>query len=413
MFGMLLAVVMLVCAMALPASANALSLGSVIKFDDAKMGSSATLPVMKTDSKGNIVFDRNIVAKTVLVQPGSRVSFPQSNEAAPDGAVGSVPAVRLDALGDGTYGNERSVEWRFSTNNVDDNAWLSDTQTVTLVKVSSIYYLVKAATPITPTIEIANNGLAAYTGSPVKPAVSIYNGETLLKVKKDYTLSYESNVSEGTGYIVVTLADKYDHTFAPSADGAYLGSGTQIKIPFTIQKGVVELSVKNAFASYTGEAPSASIIKGTAKSGKTTLKGGTWSLVMSDGDYSVGAHKATVTYQKDGYQTTTKEITVTITPAKLAIKAFKLDDVYVSEAEDLDPSDLEDMIKESITFKSGNRDVVLSDEDFDIKVAVLPRNMDKKGTKSIAYTVTLNTGNYTFAGKDFKDGKAALKIVND
>jgi hypothetical protein len=85
--------------------------------------------------------------------------------------------------------------------------------------------------------------------------------------------------------------------------------------------------------------------------------------------------------------------------------------VTVSEAEDLDTSDLEAMIKESITFKNFE----LSDEDFDIEVAVLPKGMDKKGTRSISYTVKLNNANYTFGGKTptLKVGKAALKIVND
>jgi hypothetical protein len=105
---------------------------------------------------------------------------------------------------------------------------------------------------------------------------------------------------------------------------------------------------------------------------------------------------------------------VTITPAKLTIKSFKLDDVSVSEAEGLGTSDLEKMIKESIVFKDSKlSDVELSDEDFDIEVALLPKGMDKKGTRSISYKVTLNNSNYTFGTKTTKPAKASLRIEND
>ena len=37
-----------------------------------------------------------------------------------------------------------------------------------------------------------------YTGKACKPSVSVYDGDTLLKLNKDYSLKYENNINVGS-----------------------------------------------------------------------------------------------------------------------------------------------------------------------------------------------------------------------
>ncbi len=64
-------------------------------------------------------------------------------------------------------------------------------------------------TKIQPVIaEIAN---VTYTGLELKPAISVYDGETLL-TEKDYSVSYSNNVYAGTGSVTVKMKGNYSGT---------------------------------------------------------------------------------------------------------------------------------------------------------------------------------------------------------
>lgn len=101
----------------------------------------------------------------------------------------------------------------------------------------------------------------AYTGSPLKPKVTIKNGTTTLKEGTDYTLSYSSNTNVGTGTVTV------------QGKGNYTGVKT---LSFTIYKDTSKTSLNNATVtninstySYTGKAVEVVPI---VKIGSKTLK---------------------------------------------------------------------------------------------------------------------------------------------
>lgn len=48
------------------------------------------------------------------------------------------------------------------------------------------------------------DGSYIYTGAAIKPDIKVYNGDTLLEVKKDYTVAYKQNINAGTATITVT-----------------------------------------------------------------------------------------------------------------------------------------------------------------------------------------------------------------
>lgn len=54
-----------------------------------------------------------------------------------------------------------------------------------------------------------DNSQYIYTGKAIKPQIEIYDGETLLTEKKDYTLSYSKNVNAGKGIITVKGKGNY------------------------------------------------------------------------------------------------------------------------------------------------------------------------------------------------------------
>lgn len=52
--------------------------------------------------------------------------------------------------------------------------------------------------------EETSDGSYVYTGAAIKPDIKVYNGDTLLEVKKDYTVAYKQNTNAGTATITVT-----------------------------------------------------------------------------------------------------------------------------------------------------------------------------------------------------------------
>ena len=84
---------------------------------------------------------------------------------------------------------------------------------------------------------------AVYTGSPIKPDVTVTDGSTQLEQGRDYTVSYKKNISVGTATMTV------------KGKGNYAGT---VKVPFTIQPVNMEnnpqIRIRVSDMAYTGKA---------------------------------------------------------------------------------------------------------------------------------------------------------------
>ena len=157
-----------------------------------------------------------------------------------------------------------------------------------------------------------------YTGSPIKPVVTVKDGTQPLVKDTDYTVEYSDNVNAGTATVTVT------------GNGNY--SGTQ-----TVTFNILPKSIENAVISdiadqqYTGEAVTPA----------PTVKDGAKTLVLNK-DYTVSyknnidAGTATVTIIGKGNYTGTKTATFKIVrseaPAKTITVAEIPDQTYTGKA---------------------------------------------------------------------------------
>lgn len=137
-----------------------------------------------------------------------------------------------------------------------------------------------------------------YTGSAIKPAVTVkYNGKTL-KSGTDYTVSYKNNTKVGTAAITVTGKGNY--------------SGTKTRTFSIVNKAVSTVKVQYTTGyAYTGKAIKPNVtVKGN--DGKT-LKNGTDYTVSYSNNTNIGSSAKITVKGKNGY-TGSKTITFTIKP---------------------------------------------------------------------------------------------------
>ena len=160
----------------------------------------------------------------------------------------------------------KSVTWRTGNSKV---AKIDNNGKVTAVNAGNTYIYAKTPeglevkakiTVILPSITKTNITVknSMFTGSQIKPSITIKDGTKTLKNGTDYTVSYGKNTSLGKGTVKI------------SGKGNYTGS---ISKTFTISKrSVTTLSYGGLSArTYTGKAIKPSI---SVKYGKTTLKNG-------------------------------------------------------------------------------------------------------------------------------------------
>ncbi|MFR8568148.1 MAG: Ig-like domain-containing protein [Longicatena caecimuris] len=228
----------------------------------------------------------------------------------------------------------RSVTWRTGNSkvaNIDKNG------KVTAVNAGNTYIYAKTpegleakakVTVILPSITKTNITVSnsAYTGSQIKPSITIKDGTKTLKNGTDYTVSYGKNTALGKGTVKI------------SGKGNYIGSITKT---FTISKrSVTTLSYGGLSArTYTGKAIKPSI---SVKYGKTTLKNGRDYTVSYGKNISPG--KGTVKISGKGNYT--GSITKTFTISKRSVTTLSYSSLstrtYTGKA-----------IKPSITVKYG------------------------------------------------------------
>jgi hypothetical protein len=140
-----------------------------------------------------------------------------------------------------------------------------------------------------------------YTGSEIKPPVTVKDGSTTLTAGTDYTVSYTSDVNAGTATVTVAGA------------GNYTGSAQKT---FTItQKSMTSSMISDIpLQTYTGSEIKPPV---TVKDGSTTLTAGTDYTVSYTSDVNAGT--ATVTVAGAGNYTGSAQKTFTITKKSSSI----------------------------------------------------------------------------------------------
>ncbi len=170
---------------------------------------------------------------------------------------------------------------------------------------SRMGFVMEVGTDAKPSIADAAVKLAkasySYTGSAIKPAVTITAGGQKLALGTDYTMSYSSNTAVGTATVTVT------------GKGGFTGSkSVTFKIEAASLSGA-EVSVSPASLTYTGDAlKPAPVVK---MGGRTLAAGTDYTASYSN---NVNAGTATVTVVGKGSYTGSKSATFKIAAAPVA-----------------------------------------------------------------------------------------------
>ncbi|XME02180.1 YDG domain-containing protein [Lachnospiraceae bacterium C1.1] len=106
------------------------------------------------------------------------------------------------------------------------------------------------------TLNIADIEEQTYTGSAIKPAVTVYDGSTLLTADTDYTVSYSDNTNAGTATATIT------------GKGAYLGT---VSKTFVIKKASINPVVSIEGWTY-GDPANAPSVSGNPGNGAVTYQ---------------------------------------------------------------------------------------------------------------------------------------------
>lgn len=153
-----------------------------------------------------------------------------------------------------------------------------------------------------------------YTGKAQKPTVTVKDGSRTLKAGSDYTIAYQNNKNAGKAAIVLT------------GKGNYTGS---VKKYFTIQKASQKLTSAKSYQKVYGSKPFS--LKVTRKTGNGKLSYSSSNkkvaTVTNSGKVTLkGTGIVTITVKVSdtaNYKGTSLKITITVNPAKQAIKALK------------------------------------------------------------------------------------------
>jgi hypothetical protein len=178
----------------------------------------------------------------------------------------------------------------------------------------------------------------AYTGKPVRPAVTVRDGNRTLLADTDYAVGYSSNVNPGTAVAMV------------SGRGNYAGTASK---PFIIiVKSVAGIWIESIPSqTYTGDSIEPAVI---VRDGNNTLVAGTDYTVRYAGNVNAG--EATVTVTGTGAYTGTTSGTFTILPKStvgLLVDAIPAQD-YTGQA-----------VIPAVTVRDGSR-ILIAGQDYEV-----------------------------------------------
>ncbi len=199
-----------------------------------------------------------------------------------------------------------------------------------------------------------------YTGSEIKPSLTVKDGDRTLTSNTDYTLAYKNNTNVGTATVTVTFKGNY--------------SGSQ-NVTFRI---VPRKLTYPSISSIPNQTYTGSAIKPTptVKDGGKTLTSGTDYTISYADNVNVGTASLTVTFK--GNYSGSKTVNFKIVPCKLT-------DATISAITDKTYTGNE--IKPTPTVKAGNR-TLKRDTDYTLAY----KNNVKVGTAIVTVT---GKGNYS------------------
>ncbi|SCW29947.1 Glucan-binding domain-containing protein (YG repeat) [Ruminococcaceae bacterium YRB3002] len=208
-----------------------------------------------------------------------------------------------------------------------------------------------------------------YTGSAIKPAVTVKDGSRLLVKGTDYSVSYSNNVNVGTATVTVT------------GKGNYTGTRTVYFSIVTVASGFTVSPIDDQ--TYTGSAIKPVV---TVKDGSKTLVNGTDYTVSYSNNVNAGT--ATVTVTGKGNYSGSESVTFVIAAKSISGATISsiADQKYTGSA-----------IKPAVTVKDGSVTLV-KDTDY---------------TVSYSNNVNVGTATVTVKGKGNYSGTkyATFKIV--
>ena len=264
-----------------------------------------------------------------------------------------------------------------------------------------------------------------YTGTAIKPDIKVYNGETLLTIKKDYTVAYKQNTNAGTATVTVT------------GKGNFKGKATKT---FTINPKNIndeDIIAADVYAIINKQGKVANP-KVTVKFGKKTLKNNsdyavTYPELETDADGKIVAKDYTISIITDAVKkdkegkdvpsvnyTGNREITYTVCANDIKMMSKALITLTTKSVDYADRNDPEKRPQVK-TVKIGGKEIPL--EELDItdtgyeqagKATITVEGKDKAkyyGSKSITYDVKgtklatagfliegINTNGYEYTG---------------
>ena len=150
-----------------------------------------------------------------------------------------------------------------------------------------------------------------YTGSLLKPEVTVRDGEMTLTLDKDYTLKNDGGTSVGTYEVTVT------------GQGNYKGTARKTFVINTKEAGVFVVTLDAESVTYSGSEQQPAV---TVKDGETVLTAGTHYTVAYQNNVNVGT--ATVVVTGQGQYEGQKSKTFLITPKTLNDEMVTLSEEY-------------------------------------------------------------------------------------
>ena len=141
-----------------------------------------------------------------------------------------------------------------------------------------------------------------YTGSEIKPVITVKDGEETLTLNDDYTVSYSNNTNAGNAAVTVNFTGNY--------------TGSSKTVNFTINKANPVTTWPTAASITYGSALSASALSGGANITPGVFA---WTAPITIPTVTNSGYSVTFTpTDTANYNTTTNTVSITVTPANLS-----------------------------------------------------------------------------------------------
>ncbi len=243
-----------------------------------------------------------------------------------------------------------------------------------------------------------------YTGAAIKPVVRVYDGETPLKEKTDYTVSFKKNTNKGTADVIVKGKGNYAKTYTAHFEIVAKDIGD------------ADITAPDVYTILTAQGTIKKNPKVTVKFGKKALKAATatkendysltWDEIPKDAEGKLIPGSYTIIVTGHGNYTGTRNIaydvcandTILMSKVKISLSKSKVD--YKDGGETERPEVV------SATYGSGAKKVTL-DPETDYRVDYV--NADQVGKATVIVTAIPGTKYYGSKSQTYTVTGTALK----